>query len=338
MGIGDNLMCFRALSYFTIDESKIAWVHKSDSAELLEAVFPEALIFEINKKKTDSLARHILYLLKMFIGLILFLRRARNENVVILDYNWKPVLLFGAASRLAGIRNIIACTETRHMRWLLHRIIPMKRYASKHEVERYKDMFMQAGLEQINGGGKMNGLLLQRLDPGNIENHPQPRLRTVMLAVGSYRHFKRWNTENYEVIARRFVANDIRVCFVGDDSDFLLVDEMMKRLDERLVTNLCGKVSFVELAHRMKHAELLLTNDSAVMHLADLVGLQVIALFGVTRPDRCGPYAQLENVINAKGEGAGAYSFGEFAHYDDSCINQIDVDEVWEKIKNKMQL
>jgi ADP-heptose:LPS heptosyltransferase len=95
-------------------------------------------------------------------------------------------------------------------------------------------------------------------------------------------------------------------------------------------------VGLVKLASLMEDADVLLTNDSAAMHLADLVGLQVIALFGITRPERCGPYSQTENVIRSRSSESGSYSFGKFKNYDDTCINEIDVEEVWEAVASRI--
>jgi len=100
----------------------------------------------------------------------------------------------------------------------------------------------------------------------------------------------------------------------GGADDHVLGEEILSGLAPHAGRNLCGRISWRELSSLMENADLLLTNDSAPMHLADLVGLQVIGLFGITQPERCGPYTQRQNCIKASGPESASYSFGSSAH------------------------
>jgi ADP-heptose:LPS heptosyltransferase len=55
------------------------------------------------------------------------------------------------------------------------------------------------------------------------------------------------------------------------------------------VENLCGKTTLPELIAELKGCTLLLTNDTGTMHLADLLCVPVIAIFGSTEPTLTGP-------------------------------------------------
>jgi ADP-heptose:LPS heptosyltransferase len=162
------------------------------------------------------------------------------------------------------------------------------------------------------------------------------RRQLVLVAPGSYRAFKRWDYLNYCEIIQRLDKVDVRVALIGGKEDAELAKRILMKVGRESVENLCGMVGFVELASLMEHAALLLTNDSAAMHLADLVGLKVIALFGITRPERCGPYSQTGNAIRSRNSESGSYSFGKFSKYDDTCINSIDIEEVWVAVASRI--
>ncbi len=50
----------------------------------------------------------------------------------------------------------------------------------------------------------------------------------------------------------------------------------------------------------IKKAKLLITNDSAPLHLGCAVGTKVLAIFGPTDPDRYGPTGEFDIVMSTK--------------------------------------
>src|SRR5438270_2527920 len=54
-------------------------------------------------------------------------------------------------------------------------------------------------------------------------------------------------------------------------------------------TNLIGQTTLEELIARLRECRLLLTNDTGTMHLATLLNVPVVAVFGSTEPQLTGP-------------------------------------------------
>jgi len=65
--------------------------------------------------------------------------------------------------------------------------------------------------------------------------------------------------------------------------------------------NAAGKTSIRELAAVLAACAVAVTNDSGGMHLAAAVGTKVVAVFGVTDPDKTGPIGSGHRVIAAEG-------------------------------------
>ncbi|MBK8271183.1 MAG: glycosyltransferase family 9 protein [Planctomycetes bacterium] len=61
--------------------------------------------------------------------------------------------------------------------------------------------------------------------------------------------------------------------------------------------NLCGKTTFRQLAALIDRAAVVVTADSAPMHIAAAHGRPLVALFGPTNPVRTGPYGRLDDVL-----------------------------------------
>jgi heptosyltransferase II len=55
------------------------------------------------------------------------------------------------------------------------------------------------------------------------------------------------------------------------------------------VTDLAGKTDLAGFAAELRSLRLLVTNDTGGMHLANALGVPVVALFGPTNPIRTGP-------------------------------------------------
>ena len=53
--------------------------------------------------------------------------------------------------------------------------------------------------------------------------------------------------------------------------------------------DLSGKTSVLELAAMLSSCALVIANDSGGMHLATAVGTPVVAIFGITDPEKTGP-------------------------------------------------
>lgn len=105
----------------------------------------------------------------------------------------------------------------------------------------------------------------------------------VALAPGSIWGSKRW--PYYAELARRLPAG-FAVVVVGGPDDAALGDEIRRAAEggegRRRVVNACGKLTLRQSAVLIGRATLLVTNDSAPLHLATAMGTPVVALFGPT--------------------------------------------------------
>jgi heptosyltransferase-2 len=103
----------------------------------------------------------------------------------------------------------------------------------------------------------------------------------VALAPGSIWGSKRW--PYYAELAAQLPARTA-VVVVGGVDDQGLGDEIVQavRPSGRSAVNACGKLTLRQSAALIGRAALLVTNDSAPLHLATAMGTPVVALFGPT--------------------------------------------------------
>jgi heptosyltransferase-2 len=105
----------------------------------------------------------------------------------------------------------------------------------------------------------------------------------VALAPGSIWGSKRW--PYYPELARQ-LADHAPVVVVGGQDDVGLGEEIRRAAEggggRQRVVNACGKLTLRQSAALIGRASLLVTNDSAPLHLATAMGTPIVALFGPT--------------------------------------------------------
>lgn len=122
-------------------------------------------------------------------------------------------------------------------------------------------------------------------------------LEGIVLAPGAGSEAKQWRIEGFcEVASRLLSAYPFPLFAVGDQLE-LPLGEKLSQLDPGRVINLCGELTLRELAALLSRARLLVTNDSASMHLGYELSRPVAALFGPTDPERYGRESEIWRLL-----------------------------------------
>ena len=124
----------------------------------------------------------------------------------------------------------------------------------------------------------------------------------VVVNPGAKSHLKRWTAEGYAAVCDGLIDEcKARIALIGMTEDRETVDKVLAKMRGRnRVLDLVDKTNIRQLAAVLKRAKLLITNDSAPLHLACAVGAKVLALFGPTDPKKYGPTGELDVVITTK--------------------------------------
>jgi len=117
--------------------------------------------------------------------------------------------------------------------------------------------------------------------------------RLVALAPGSVWGTKRWTY--YPELAQR-LAPHARVIVIGSASDSPLAGAVMAA--EPMAIDATGELSLLASAELIGRCGVVVTNDSAPLHLASAMGTPTVAIFGPTVPDfGFGPLAPRASVV-----------------------------------------
>lgn len=143
--------------------------------------------------------------------------------------------------------------------------------SGRHVVERYLDAVKPLGVKDDG-----RGLELQMFDEGcRIDDDGRPY---AVIACGAQHETKRIPPEKIALLAKQIKGN---VVLVGDGNDRQRMEAV--ELSDN-VTNLCGETSLTESAAVVAHAAVVVTSDSAMMHVAAAYQRPVLAVWGCTSP------------------------------------------------------
>jgi ADP-heptose:LPS heptosyltransferase len=105
---------------------------------------------------------------------------------------------------------------------------------------------------------------------------------TVALAPGARNAAKAWPASHWRELARRLGAESKPLLLLGSGDERALCGDVAAAAPGAV--NLAGDLAVEELPEALRGAALLVTNDSAFTHLAPLVDVPALVLFGPTSP------------------------------------------------------
>jgi lipopolysaccharide heptosyltransferase II len=228
---------------------------------------------------------------------IRLLRRQPSFDAAILFPNSLRVVLetwFSGIPRRVGYHG--------HARsWLLNQIItePRRPGPLKHQSTRYLRIAEELGAE-MTATFPLPPFhqTLATPEPGGGGSTINHQLLKLGLCPGAeYGPAKRWLPERFAEAAAKVAAQaPVQWVLFGTPKDAEIGDQIAAGLGDSCV-NRIGQTTLDQLILALRECRLLLTNDTGTMHLASLLGVPVVAIFGSTEPRLTGPLGDRHIVL-----------------------------------------
>ena len=148
----------------------------------------------------------------------------------------------------------------------------------------------------------------------------------VVICAGARSHTKRWYADRFAQAADRLIATQgVEVVLTGEPEEAPIVHEVLGAMQRRAYSAV-SLTTLRQLAALMERAALVITNDSASLHVAGTVGAPILALFGPTDARKYGPTGARSRVLRRRLFCAPCEQAQcRFSH---ECMRFISVDEV----------
>ena len=125
----------------------------------------------------------------------------------------------------------------------------------------------------------------------------KPAGRLVALCPGAeYGPAKRWPIENFAEVASRLKAAGMTPIVLGTQKE-VPVGLSIEQLSHGAAQNLAGRTTLDDAINLIAGSNLVVTNDSGLMHVAAALGTPLIALFGSSSPRHTPPLSDSAHVV-----------------------------------------
>ncbi len=147
--------------------------------------------------------------------------------------------------------------------------------ATHHQSALWENLFRHFGLETPT-------------DHAPLHPRQERSDSAIALICGSENNpEKRWPVDHWRALIAGLPGH--RFVLYGTRRDAAITAAIVAGFSTTQVTDLAGRTDLVTYAAHLRQSRLLVTNDTGGMHLANALGVPLIALFGPTNPIRTGP-------------------------------------------------
>jgi lipopolysaccharide heptosyltransferase II len=202
--------------------------------------------------------------------------------------------------------------------WLVDQIVrePRKPGPPEHHSLRFLRIARGCGAETSN---------IEVPKPNQTSNIEHQTL--IGLCPGAeYGPAKRWLSERFAETAAKITAqSSAQWILFGTKNDAAIGEQIAAAIGVHCV-NRIGQTTLDQLIDELRRCRLLLTNDTGTMHLAALLGVPVVAVFGSTEPRLTGPLGNGHTVLRHHVECSPC--FLRECPIDFRCMKAVSADEV----------
>ncbi len=252
----------------------------------------------------------------------------------ILPILWRP---WRVTAYFWPVPRRIVHMRDRHL-WRLRRQVPQLQGAGSRE---HPSTWPSASLGTPHPSGASGALGLTDEERTVVDRMIKgwgrdPQAPLVVISPGARSHIKRWYPDRVARLADRLIdAHQATVAFTGEVDEASFINDILTTMRHR-AHNTAGRLTLRQAAALMQRAALVISNDSAALHMACAVRTPVLALFGPTDPRKYGPTGPTDRVIQRRLFCVPCeQSLCRFHH---ECMRFISEDEVYDAARSMLSL
>lgn len=278
--------------------------------------------------------------LRVLLGLIKEIRKSRFDAAIDLSLDHRYALI----ASLCGIKMRFGYDFKGRGRLLTDKTL-LKGYRGRHVIDFYSALLERIGVPEK---GKSMDLFLKAPDLEEADKLLKVagvRQGDLIIGIspggggswGGQAYLKYWQEEKFAGLSDRLISGlGAKVVFLGDESDFAVISGISGLMKEQAV-NAAGKTSLGTLAALISKLNLLISNDSGILHMASALRVKTVSFFGPTDDLVYGPYPDKDSHIVLKQDISCRPCYNDFrldeCLRDKECLKGISVETAYEAAK-----
>ena len=210
--------------------------------------------------------------------------------------------------------------------WLVDQIVrePRKPGPPEHHSLRFLRIALQCGAETPKTD----------VPPPPQTSNLKPQTLLGLCPGAEYGPAKRWLPERFAEVATKISAlSSAQWILFGTKNDAAIGEQIAAAISDHCV-NRIGQTTLDQLIDELRQCRLLLTNDTGTMHLAALLGVPVVAIFGSTEPLLTGPLGNGNVILRHHVECSPC--FLRECPIDFRCMKAVSTDEVADAVQSML--
>lgn len=145
---------------------------------------------------------------------------------------------------------------------------------------------------------------------------------------------KRWPEKNYAQVANHYLDQNWQVWIFGSAKDSEVAQSIQQLTHQRCI-DLTGRTSLGDAIDLMSLAQLVISNDSGLMHIAAALGRSLIAIYGSTDPGFTPPLTDKVIIVQEKIACSPCFKrICPLTHHD--CMQKLTVQKVLDATQSMM--
>jgi lipopolysaccharide heptosyltransferase II len=216
--------------------------------------------------------------------------------------------------------------------WLLNQIICEREtpVTIEHQANRYLRIARELGANVHDNWRDALSRVPHTSDGTEIVSPANARVKMALSPGAEYGPAKRWLPERFAEVAAAVSAKlSVQWILFGTPKDITVGEKIARSLGDSCV-NRIGQTTLEQLIDELQKCRLLLTNDTGTMHLASLLGVPTVAIFGSTDPRLTGPLGDRHIIVRHQVECSPC--FLRKCPIDFRCMKAVGVDEVTDAV------
>ncbi|MBK8982373.1 MAG: glycosyltransferase family 9 protein [Ignavibacteria bacterium] len=212
-----------------------------------------------------------------------------------------------------------------------------------HEIQRNLRLLLPLGIDLHKIVRPELNISIQekrKIDSIFYEHRIREDEKFLVIAPGTIWFTKRFPEQKFINLCNLLTGLDKRIFLIGSKDDKRISDFIVNNSRFRNFINLTGTLSVMESAELIRRSKLIITNDSAPMHIANSMNTDVCAIFGATVPEfGFYPYGKNDKIFQTENlrcrpcsiHGSAKCPIKTFV-----CMLKIDEKEIADFIKKKL--
>ncbi|OUR65477.1 lipopolysaccharide heptosyltransferase II [Methylophaga sp. 42_25_T18] len=223
------------------------------------------------------------------------LQQQHYDQAIVLPNSWKSALIpwFAKIPVRTGWRGEMRYGLLNDTRTLDKLALPMM-------VQRYVSLAYPVSQAQIAPSYQAPHMIAATVNTTLAPALNKGSRRLILCPGAEFGPAKQWPAEHYAQVAHQLIQQGWQVLVLGSQADRSIASDITSKIPPEQVGNihnLCGKTELHDAIDLLATADVVISNDSGLMHIAAALHSPLIAVYGPTSPNFTPPLAENAHIV-----------------------------------------